>query len=70
VIFVHGCFWHGHTIALRQIPKTNTDFWTEKNFQKYRRDHKKSSSCDGRMECVVVFGNGGQEISIDRKYRS
>jgi DNA mismatch endonuclease (patch repair protein) len=31
VIFVQGCFWHGHS-ACRYfvIPKTNTDWWIEK----------------------------------------
>lgn len=31
VIFVHGCFWHGHTMCKYfVIPKTNTDFWLNK----------------------------------------
>ncbi len=31
VIFVHGCFWHGH-IGCRfyTVPKTNTEFWIAK----------------------------------------
>jgi DNA mismatch endonuclease (patch repair protein) len=31
VIFVHGCFWHGHThCRYFIIPKTRTEWWTEK----------------------------------------
>lgn len=30
VIFVHGCFWHGHDCALFRLPATRTDFWREK----------------------------------------
>ena len=30
VIFVHGCFWHGHSCALFRKPKTNADFWETK----------------------------------------
>jgi len=31
VIFVHGCFWHGHNgCRYYVIPKTRTDWWTEK----------------------------------------
>ena len=31
VIFVHGCFWHGHTMCKYFVtPKTNTDFWLNK----------------------------------------
>lgn len=31
VIFIHGCFWHGHTnCKYFTIPKTRTVWWTEK----------------------------------------
>lgn len=31
VIFVHGCFWHGHNGCKKfVIPKTRTDFWLNK----------------------------------------
>ncbi|MCS6627731.1 very short patch repair endonuclease [Roseibacterium beibuensis] len=30
VIFVHGCFWHGHGCHLFKWPKTRPDFWREK----------------------------------------
>lgn len=31
VIFVHGCFWHGHEgCPYFVIPKTRTDWWTQK----------------------------------------
>ncbi|MFW5887733.1 MAG: very short patch repair endonuclease [Bacteriovoracia bacterium] len=31
VIFVHGCFWHGHEgCKYFVIPKTRTDWWVEK----------------------------------------
>lgn len=31
VIFVHGCFWHGHkNCRLFKLPKTNTDYWKNK----------------------------------------
>ena len=31
VIFVHGCFWHGHAgCRYFVIPKTRTEWWTEK----------------------------------------
>tara|TARA_R110000765_G_scaffold272301_3_gene371026 strand:- start:149 stop:556 length:408 start_codon:yes stop_codon:yes gene_type:complete len=30
VIFVHGCFWHGHGCAKGALPKTRTDYWSEK----------------------------------------
>jgi len=31
VIFVHGCFWHGHAnCKYYVVPKTNTDWWLNK----------------------------------------
>lgn len=29
VIFIHGCFWHGHEVDAT-IPRTNTEFWKKK----------------------------------------
>src|SRR2546426_9518024 len=29
-IFVHGCFWHGHTCWRGRLPKTNVRFWRDK----------------------------------------
>jgi DNA mismatch endonuclease (patch repair protein) len=30
VIFVHGCFWHGHDCHLYKLPATRQDFWRDK----------------------------------------
>lgn len=30
VIFVHGCFWHGHGCHLFKWPSSRTDFWKQK----------------------------------------
>lgn len=30
VVFVHGCFWHGHACPLFRLPKTRTEFWQAK----------------------------------------
>ena len=31
VIFVHGCFWHGHDCARgARVPKNNRDYWVAK----------------------------------------
>ena len=31
VIFIHGCFWHGHIGCENfRIPKSNSMFWTDK----------------------------------------
>jgi DNA mismatch endonuclease (patch repair protein) len=30
VIFVHGCFWHGHDCHLFKWPQTRPEFWRDK----------------------------------------
>jgi DNA mismatch endonuclease (patch repair protein) len=30
VVFIHGCFWHGHNCSLFRWPKTREDFWRAK----------------------------------------
>lgn len=37
VIFVHGCFWHGHE-SHKHIPQTNKDYWEAKISRNKKRD--------------------------------
>ncbi len=38
LIFVHGCFWHGHRCHLSKIPQTRTAFWLAKISGNITRD--------------------------------
>ena len=38
VVFVHGCFWHGHDCSLGRIPKSRVDFWEAKIYKNRNRD--------------------------------
>ncbi|OPY15644.1 MAG: Very short patch repair protein [Syntrophus sp. PtaB.Bin001] len=40
VIFVHGCFWHGHNCPLGRIPKSRVDFWEAKIKANQNRDEQ------------------------------
>lgn len=41
VIFVHGCFWHGHdNCKYFVIPKTRTDWWMKKIERNKLLDHE------------------------------
>jgi len=41
VIFVHGCFWHGHkNCKYFKIPKTRTKWWTDKINRNLENDKK------------------------------
>lgn len=44
VIFVHGCFWHGHECkAGHKIPKTNSEYWIAKLTRNKERDMRNQS---------------------------
>jgi DNA mismatch endonuclease (patch repair protein) len=38
VVFVHGCFWHGHSCLFFRLPKSNTGFWAAKIDRNRERD--------------------------------
>lgn len=40
VIFVNGCFWHGHDCALFVWPRSREDFWREKIGRNVQRDRE------------------------------
>lgn len=40
VIWVHGCFWHGHDCHLSSLPKSNVQFWNTKIEGNRKRDRR------------------------------
>nr|WP_268989423.1 DNA mismatch endonuclease Vsr [Methanosarcina barkeri] len=41
VVFIHGCFWHGHEgCKASKLPKTNSEFWEKKISDNVTRDRK------------------------------
>jgi DNA mismatch endonuclease (patch repair protein) len=38
VVFVHGCFWHGHGCPKGRLPKSRLDFWGPKIQRNRKRD--------------------------------
>ena len=41
IVFIHGCFWHGHeNCKASKLPETNTDFWRKKISDTIIRDRK------------------------------
>lgn len=44
VVFVHGCFWHGHQgCRYFRVPATNSDFWRQKIQANSERDARQVS---------------------------
>lgn len=56
VLFVHGCFWHGHDCARgARVPKANRDYWLGKVARNRERDvrHRAALEAAGwRVETV------------------
>ncbi len=40
VIFIHGCFWHGHNCSAGKLPETKKEFWQNKIDSNIVRDKK------------------------------
>jgi DNA mismatch endonuclease, patch repair protein len=58
VLFVNGCFWHGHTnCKYATIPKSNTAFWLSKISGNADRDEKNRQILeeDG-WEVLTIWG--------------
>ena len=55
VIFVHGCFWHGHKgCKFYTVPKTNTDFWMAKIARNQERDQTVWRQLEAKGWTVII----------------
>lgn len=45
-IFVHGCFWHGHSCKAAKLPETRREFWEEKIEANKLRDFKNKKALE------------------------
>jgi DNA mismatch endonuclease (patch repair protein) len=56
VIFIHGCFWHGHELCnLFRLPKSRKEFWSKKISGNIIRDEISIAKLqeDGWRVCTV-----------------
>lgn len=55
VIFVHGCFWHGHDCKRgSRTPKTNADYWVSKIGRNMARDARTRAALEAQGWRVLV----------------
>ncbi len=55
VVFVHGCFWHGHKDCKNYtVPKTNTEFWTAKVARNQARDQDVWRKLEAKGWSVII----------------
>lgn len=56
VIFVHGCFWHGHNCPLYRLPKTRPEFWQTKIESNRARDTRVAQQLASmNWHCIWVW---------------
>jgi DNA mismatch endonuclease (patch repair protein) len=56
VIFVHGCFWHGHTCKRGTLPTSNTEFWQNKINGNIERDKRNVLELEKQgWEVIVIW---------------
>jgi len=67
VIFVHGCFWHGHTCAKASKPKANAGYWSAKIAGNKVRDRQHSRALRALgWRVLSVFECAAHPSRIDR----
>ncbi|WP_095161839.1 very short patch repair endonuclease [Pseudomonas sp. Irchel 3F5] len=55
VVFVHGCFWHGHDCRYFKVPQTRTQFWLEKIEKNQARDQQQVNALRAQGWRVLVI---------------
>ena len=61
VIFVHGCFWHGHDCKKGGLPETRKEFWEKKIKGNKKRDIRNRKALEEKgwniltvWECEII----------------
>ncbi len=54
VVFVNGCFWHGHDCPKFHLPHTNRSFWQAKIVRNKERDARVASELDAMGWKVII----------------
>jgi DNA mismatch endonuclease (patch repair protein) len=54
IIFVHGCFWHGHGCEKGKLPKSRKGYWGNKIAADIARDKKRTASLRREKWSVAV----------------
>ncbi len=69
IIFVNGCFWHGHHCRKGHLPKTRLDYWRPKIAANKTRDKKNKAQLKClKWDVLVVWQCQTKNLqSLDRK---
>lgn len=54
VVFVHGCFWHGHSCRYGRLPKSRLAYWAPKIAANKARDRRQTNGLRKSGWCVMI----------------
>ena len=67
VIFINGCFWHGHNCKRGQLPETNKLFWETKIAKNKERDLRNYAELrDAGWDYLVIWGCEIKKRKLDQ----
>lgn len=69
VIFVNGCFWHGHNCRNNLMPKSNQVYWKtkiEENIKRDKKNHRKLNKL-GWSYCVIWECETKDKIKLEKR---
>ena len=67
VIFVHGCFWHGHSCKYFKLPMTNTEFWLQKIQTNRNRDAAATTRLADEGWNVIIVWECAVKTAVARR---
>ncbi|WP_028452547.1 very short patch repair endonuclease [Chitinilyticum aquatile] len=66
VIFINGCFWHGHDCRYFRLPQTRTEFWRAKIEANRKRDQARLAELQqGGWRILVVWECATRKIASE-----
>lgn len=54
IVFIHGCFWHGHRCSKGRLPKSNEAFWSGKIRNNRARDRRSTRQLEADGWKVMI----------------
>lgn len=69
IIFIHGCFWHGHKNCKHSVlPTSNVTYWKEKIEKNFNRDKRNIAKLKQEgWNVIVVWGCEIETINKQEK---
>ena len=72
IIFVHGCFWHGHNCHRFRLPASNREYWLQKIRRNQANDARNIAALEALgwrvlvvWECAINGKGGCADATLD-----